>query len=194
MVQPSCRLVQITVTTSSLTSCYRSIPFYSISLRHSFHIFHQPKPLPAPQEGGVSGSNSLSNYYHVYCWLELGSVYTLSRMYIAISGLQAHLSVGFIFPVEELKVPRREMTQESQISARGRVGARTDLRVLFEASPTTPPLPFSRAGLRQCSDEHTQAGLGQVPLTRQSKGHFLCNALLTPLGQVVIYLEITKLT
>ena len=115
-------------------------------------------------------------------------------MYIAISGLQAHLSLGSIFPVKELKVPRREMTQESQILASGQAGARTDLWLLFEASLTTPPLLFSRAGLRQCSNEHTQAGLGQVPLTRQSKGHFLYNALLTPLGQVVIYLEIRKLT
>ena len=86
------------------------------------------------------------------------------------------------------------MTQESQISARGQAGARTDLWVLFEASLTTPPLLFSRAGLRECSKEHTQAGLGQVPLTRQRKGHFLCNALLTPLGQVVICLETAKLT
>ena len=86
------------------------------------------------------------------------------------------------------------MTQESQISARGQAGARTDLWVLFEAPLTTPPLLFSRAGLRQCSKEHTQAGLGQVPLTRQRKGHFLCDAFLTPLGRVVIYLETAKLT
>lgn len=118
----------------------------------------------------------------------------LVLMYIAMSGLQTHLSLGSIFPVKELKVPRREMTQESQIPASGQAGARTDLWVLFEASLTTSPLLFSRAGLRQCSNKHTQAGLGQVPLTRQSQGHFLCNALLTPLGQVVIYLEITRLT
>ena len=77
-----------------------------------------------------------------------------------ISGLQAHLSLGSIFPVKELKVPRREMTQESQILASGQAGARRDLWLLFEASLTTPPLLFSRAGLRQYSNEHSQAGLG----------------------------------
>ena len=63
------------------------------------------------------------------------------------SELQACLSLGPIFSVEELKVRRREVTQEGQIPANGQAGARTGLWVLSEASLTTPPLLFPRAGV-----------------------------------------------